>query len=139
MLIERQLGSRIFADDEWGDFIIYSAYPKRQVFVDGRSDFYGGPFDEKFIDVLNAKYGWEEHLKSYKVDAVLLSTTSPLSGAMKESRNWQPIYDDTMAIVFTPVSKGDDRRDATNGMKLVDRGLTARAENTFATAGGKSE
>jgi hypothetical protein len=33
--------SRIFTYDQWGDFLIYKLYPKNQVFIDGRSDFYG--------------------------------------------------------------------------------------------------
>ena len=30
--------------------------------MDGRSDFYGDDFEEKYIDVLNVKYGWEKTL-----------------------------------------------------------------------------
>src|SRR5205085_11068978 len=42
----RQAGSPkiIFADDEWGDYLIYRLYPSNKVFVDGRSDFYGSAF-----------------------------------------------------------------------------------------------
>src|ERR1035441_7117100 len=38
---------RIFTNDEWGDYLIYRLYPGHQVYVDGRSDFYGDEFDEK--------------------------------------------------------------------------------------------
>ncbi len=112
MILANQVGDRIFTDDEWGDYLIYRMYPRRRVFVDGRSDFYGGTFDEKFIDALNVKYGWEEYLQQYKVDTILLSTTSPLAGAIKESRNWKPIYDDTIAIVFRPTNRADSGKPA---------------------------
>ena len=52
----------IFTHDEWGDYLIWSLYPEHRVFVDGRSDFYGDDFEEKYIDVLNVKYGWEKTL-----------------------------------------------------------------------------
>ena len=32
---------RLLTTDQWGDYIIYSFYPRQKVYVDGRSDFYG--------------------------------------------------------------------------------------------------
>ncbi|MFB3778289.1 MAG: hypothetical protein ACE141_11780 [Bryobacteraceae bacterium] len=90
----------IFADDEWGDYLIYRLYPQTKVFVDGRFDLYGEEFTKKYLDVLNAKYGWEDTLKKYSVDTILLRVDTPLAGALKESRRWHPIFDDGMAIVF---------------------------------------
>ena len=68
----RYLGARIFTNDEWGDYLIYSLYPRHLVFVDGRSDFYGDDFEEKYIDVLNVKYGWEQTLSRFGMDTILL-------------------------------------------------------------------
>ena len=39
--------ARIFTDDEWGDYLIWSLYPSHRVFIDGRSDFYGEDFEER--------------------------------------------------------------------------------------------
>src|ERR1019366_6838129 len=75
---------RIFTHDQWGDYLIYRLYPAHKVFVDGRSDFYGDDFEEKCIDVLNVKYGWEKTLTGFGVDTVLLPPNAPLSGALKE-------------------------------------------------------
>lgn len=88
---------RIFSDDEWGDFLIYSG---RSVFVDGRSDFYGAVFERNFMDVLRVKHGWEEELGRYRVNTVLLPVGAPLVGALKESRRWRVDYDDGIAIIF---------------------------------------
>jgi hypothetical protein len=90
----------IFADDEWGDYLIYRLYPHTKVFVDGRFDLYGEAFTKKYLDLLNAKYGWEQTLRTYSVDTILLRVDTPLTGALKESRRWRPVYDDGMAIVF---------------------------------------
>ena len=91
---------RIFTHDEWGDYLIYNLYPSRKVFVDGRSDFYGPDFGEKYLDVMRVKSDWEQNLKQYSVDTILLPVDEALAGALKESQKWRVIYDDGMAIVF---------------------------------------
>ncbi len=96
-------GSRIFTDDEWGDYLLYQLYPGHKVFVDGRDDFYGQDFEQKYLDVMNVKYDWEQYLNRYKVDTIVLSTKSALASAIKESGRWHPVYDDTVAIVFRAV------------------------------------
>jgi hypothetical protein len=97
--------SRIFTDEQWGDYLLYHLYPGRKVFVDGRSDFYGQDFEQKYLNVMNAQYDWEQSLNRYKVDTVLLSTKSALASTIKESSNWRTVYDDTVAIVFRAVSE----------------------------------
>jgi hypothetical protein len=92
--------TRIFTNDEWGDYLIYRLYPHTRVFVDGRSDFYGSRFGEQYLDVLAVKYGWEAYLNGFGIDTILLPPDAPLSGALKESRRWRAVYDDGTAIVF---------------------------------------
>ncbi|MGA2590744.1 MAG: hypothetical protein ABSH32_12570, partial [Bryobacteraceae bacterium] len=91
---------RIFTSDQWGDFLIYNLYPRGQVFIDGRSDFYGSRFVGKYLDIVNVKYTWQRLLNEYGVDTVLLSPDAPLAGALKESSRWHVVYDDGQAIVF---------------------------------------
>jgi hypothetical protein len=101
-----QPGLRIFTQDEWGDYLLYHLWPKGvKVFVDGRSDFYGSEFGQDYIDILNVKYTWEKNLARYGVNTILMPVDSSLAGAVKESRNWEVVFDDTRTIVFrkTPV------------------------------------
>jgi hypothetical protein len=100
VLRDQSVTRSIFADDEWGDYLIYRLYPNTRVFVDGRFDLYGEDFTKKYLDLLNAKFGWQETLDKYRVDTVLLRVDAPLTGALKESRRWRPVYDDGIAIVF---------------------------------------
>ena len=97
--------ARVFTNDEWGDYLIYRLYPEHQVFVDGRSDFYGDDFEEKYIDVLNVKYGWEKILSGFGVNTILLPPSAPLTGALKESSRWRVVYDDGIALVFRSGSR----------------------------------
>ena len=71
---------RIFTHDEWGDYLIYKLSPRGfKVFVDGRSDFYGGKFGQEYIDVLEVKYNWQQTLDRYGVDTILLPCDAALS------------------------------------------------------------
>ncbi len=99
---------RIFSDDEWGDYLAYQLYPAGRVFIDGRSDFYGARLGQDYEDILGVKYDWETTLDRYGVDTILLSTTSALSGAVKQCVRWKVVYDDGTAIVFeaaTPTNR----------------------------------
>jgi hypothetical protein len=95
---------RIFTSDQWGDYLIYRLYPRTRVFIDGRSDFYGADFEQKAVDALNVKDGWEATLARFEVDTILLPPGAPLSGALKISRNWRLIYDDGVALIFRSAS-----------------------------------
>ena len=105
-LLRQSPSARIFTHDEWGDYLIYRLYPKTRVFVDGRSDFYGPVFEQKYLDVLNVKYDWENTLGLFGIDTILLPPSAPLAGALKESSRWHVVYDDGVALVFRPAGKG---------------------------------
>jgi hypothetical protein len=100
-------GTRIFTSDQWGDYLIYRFYPDIRVFVDGRSDFYGGNLEQIWLDVWNVRYDWQHTLGQYGVDTVLLPAAAPLAGALKESRRWRVVYDDGSAIVFRQNGAGE--------------------------------
>ena len=107
-VLRRDRSARIFTTAEWGGYLIYRLYPEVRVFIDGRSDFYGGSFGEKYIGILNVKYGWRKALGEYGVDTVLLPPSEPLSGALKEASDWRVAYDDGVALVFRRVRDGHD-------------------------------
>jgi len=116
-MLQKDRGARIFTNDEWGDYLIYKLYPKHQVFVDGRSDFYGDDFVQKYLDVMNVKYDWQQTLGSFGINTILLSPSAPLAGALKESSRWRLVYDDGVALVFQPAAK--------TGLDLPARNSTA--------------
>ncbi len=91
---------RIFADDEWGDYLIYRLYPAGKVFVDGRSDFYRPEFCEKYVDLMRLKRDWETILGRYGVDTLLLHADAPITVAVEKSAQWRCVYRDKVAAVF---------------------------------------
>ncbi len=118
----------IFTDDTWGGYLIYRLYPANKVFIDSRSDFYGASFDEKYLDVMNARYGWEKNLDRYHVNAILLPVGVPLAATLKQSPRWHAIYDDGVAILFRAAdaaAKGGNQVSAVRqGGKDRDREVT---------------
>jgi hypothetical protein len=104
-MLRHDPNARIFAHDQWGDYLIYRLYPGTKVFMDGRSDFYGPDFEKKYQAVLNVNYDWEKTLSRFHVDTVLLPPSAPLAGALKESAHWRVVYDDHVALVFRSTQK----------------------------------
>jgi len=135
--------ARIFTNDEWGDYLIWKLYPTHKVFVDGRSDFYGNEFEEKYADVLNVKHGWSATLDRFGVDTILMPPDAPLSGALKESARWRVVYDDGIAVVFrsaartegdtisvASASDGAGRDREVTKIKASDRTITTNKSKT---------
>jgi hypothetical protein len=118
---------RVFTSDDWGDYLAYRLYPTGKVFVDGRFDFYGSDFCSKYLDTIRARFGWEENLNRYGVDTVLLDINAPLTGVLKESNRWRPVYDDGFAIAFR-------RGDASPAGR--DTGLASAKASAAGSGGG---
>jgi hypothetical protein len=87
----------------------YNLYPGHRVFVNGRSDFYGQDLEQKYFEVMEVKYDWEQSLNRYKVDIIVLSTKTALASTIKESSHWHTVYDDKVAIVFRAIRSGRPR------------------------------
>jgi hypothetical protein len=125
--------NHIFAEDEWGDYLIYHLYPHKKVFVDGRSDFYGDEFGERYLDLMNVKYDWQKTLDRYTIDTIVLSPKFALTSTLKISRDWRVVYDDGVSVVFrrngrVPVSlvssDGGNNRDRAITKSITgDRGI----------------
>lgn len=96
--------ARIFTIDDWGDYLIYRLNSANRVFIDGRFDFYGDDFLQKYFDVIAVKYDWQETLDHFGVNTVMLPPDTPLAGALKQSSRWRVVYDDGIAVVFKPTA-----------------------------------
>jgi hypothetical protein len=97
---------RVLTSDAWGGYLIYRLYPDFKVFIDGRSDFYGSKFDQRYLDLMNGRYDWQKTLDRHRVEAVLLPVGASLASTLKESARWRPVYDDGVAILFRRVTPG---------------------------------
>lgn len=94
------LNHRVLTTDEWGDYLIYRLYPEGRVFVDGRSDFYGEEFCENYLKLVRAHWSWRHIAALYRLDAALLPPRLPLSTVLKETPDWELLYDDGKILWF---------------------------------------
>lgn len=124
-MLRSDASARIFTNDEWGDYLIYRLYPGHKVFVDGRSDFYGDDFVQKYLDVMSVKYGWEQTLTHYGINTILLPPDTPLTGALKESSRWRVVYDDGISLVFRPVNQTEGESSSTIRAGSAEKGGAA--------------
>lgn len=90
----------MFNNDEFGDYIIYAAWPDYKVFFDGRSDMYGVERLKEYIKVIHIEEGWEKVLKKYNIDWIFFDTNSLLSRIILENNDWRLIYSDKVANIF---------------------------------------
>jgi hypothetical protein len=102
--VESSPGKRIFTYDQWADYLIYRLYPRKPVFIDGRSDFFGMPIVTSAQHILSAQYDWKILLQRYGVDMVLVKPDAPLCAVLKLSPDWAMRFDDGKVLVFEAAS-----------------------------------
>jgi hypothetical protein len=90
----------MFNNDEFGDSIIYAAWPKYKVFIDGRTDMYGTARVKEYLKVVQAEPGWEDVLAKYKMTWVFHDPSSVLSKLLLEKPDWKLVYADKTAHIF---------------------------------------
>jgi hypothetical protein len=104
-LEKNPLPGNLFSTDQWGGYLIYRLYPQYHVFFDGRSDMYGEEFLRKYMKVIELNYSWKEILREFRIDWMLLPAEDGLATAVKESREWNVIYDDQVSVILVRKSK----------------------------------
>jgi hypothetical protein len=97
---KERLQGNMFDNDEFGDYIIYAAWPEYKVFFDGRSDMYGVDILKEYIKVTAIKPGWDEVLKKYNINWIIYNANSALSLFLVEHADWTLIYADKVANIF---------------------------------------
>jgi hypothetical protein len=89
-----------FTHDGFGDYLIYAAWPRYKVFIDGRTDMYGADRIREYLALARALPGWRETLDEYSINAILFDTDSTLAGILAEDKLWHLIYSDPLASIF---------------------------------------
>jgi hypothetical protein len=103
-LKKEPLWGNMFNDDEIGDYMIYAAWPQYRVFMDGRSDMYGAKIGSEYLTVTRVFSGWQDVLKKYEVEWIIVNTGSTLATVLEDQSDWHLTYYDSVASVF--VKKG---------------------------------
>lgn len=104
-LVARNAGllasSRVFAVDNWSDYMLFRLYPRARAFMDGRNQgFYGDKVPEEYMDVMYGRERWRAVLDQYGVNAVLVEDTSSIASLLRLDAGWKIVDHDKDAILF---------------------------------------
>ena len=99
-LQDEQISGNMFNNDEFGDYLIYAAYPEYRVFMDGRSDMYGVDHVRQYIKVRGLGAGWEKVLEEHDINWIFFDADSLLSRYLLEREDWHLIYADMVAHIY---------------------------------------
>ena len=92
--------TRMLAPDTFGGYLIYRFNGGHKVFVDGRSDFYGTEFMERYARLMQVLPGWTQEFNRWSFTHALLPPDSPLISAL-EANGWRELHRDKTAVLLT--------------------------------------
>ncbi len=96
---------RLLTPDQWGDYIIFTLYPRQRVYVDGRSDFYGEKLGQEYLHLMQGAYDWRAILDRNGFTVALLPMDWPLASMLKLDPSWRVVQDDGKAILFARLGR----------------------------------
>jgi hypothetical protein len=110
-LKREKITGNMYNPEQFGDYVIYAAWPAYKVFIDGRIDMYGTDRVKEYVNVAMAQPGWEKVLRKYDINFVFHKTNSPISQLLAQRDDWKLIYADSVANIFV--------RDSVENQRLI--------------------
>ena len=100
------LEGHMFNQFVWGGYLLHELWPTQRVFIDGQTDFYGDAVTQEYLDVEAVKPDWRDVLDRHDVQWIIYASDSPLEQILIASGEWDAVYRDSVAVIFTrrPVS-----------------------------------
>ena len=102
------LTGRLFNTYHWGGFVVWSFYPERRAFIDGRADLYGDGFVEEYMKAYNGRPGWKTLLERERVGVALVESDAPIAALLAESPDWEQRFQGKLETVFVRKTQGAD-------------------------------
>jgi hypothetical protein len=90
----------MFNNDEFGDYIIYSAYPKYKVFIHDKIDWRAEERLKEYLKVIKFEQGWEDIIRKYDINWIIFNTDHVFSRFLREREDLKLIYTDKVASIF---------------------------------------
>jgi len=98
---QNQITGNTFTEPNiWGGYLIWKM-PSNPVYIDGRIDMYGDAFVKEYINIILGYSDWREPFDRYGVRIVIVKPKSPLTTGLRQATDWQQVYGDETAVVFT--------------------------------------
>jgi len=100
------LGQNVYSAYEWGGFLEWKL-PEYKPFVDGRMPAWPTPSGKSpytiYLEIIQARPGWEKELEKYQTDWLLIQTGTFLDIELKKKAYpiWKLTYQDEAASIYT--------------------------------------
>ena len=99
-LLEHPVAGRPYTNDEFGDYLIYAAWPRYRVFFDGRGDMYGADRMRDYLELSQVGPRFDQVVAHYDFDWAFVRSDSTLAGYLALRDDWHSIYSDALAAIF---------------------------------------
>ena len=90
----------MFNEFDWGGYLLLNLWPHQQIFMDGFTHIYGEVLTREYQQVISLETGWEEILKKYDVNWVIIRVNTALAKKLSVSPEWIKEYEDQTAVIF---------------------------------------
>ncbi len=95
------LSGKILTTFEWGEYLIWELFPRSLVAFDGRYEtVYPPEIEEKYFEFIAAGPRWQEFLKDYPPDLILLDKRMKIAELIGKDPQWRQIYADAGCVLF---------------------------------------
>jgi hypothetical protein len=92
-------GNTVTVPNIWGGYLIW-ALPTNPVYIDGRNA-YPPDFVKEYVAITEGYRDWHAPFTRYGVQNAIVIKSSVMDRELSESSDWQKVYEDEMAVVFT--------------------------------------
>jgi hypothetical protein len=101
-LRDHDLPGQMFNSYNWGGYLIWSLYPNKPVFVDGRTDLYAlnSQVLEDYAQVHWIRPDWPQILDKYGIGYIVTERTGLLDAMLAVTGDWDAIYQDDVAVIY---------------------------------------
>ena len=106
-LAKKQLPGPVYNRYGWGGYLIRRLHGEYPVYIDGRADVYGDKFMYEAFNTHDGGNGWQGSLDRYSIRTVLIEPDVPLASLLRADEQWQNVYEDQQAVIFTRAGAND--------------------------------
>lgn len=92
--------ANVFAQYHWGGYFLNGLYPRGHVFIDGRSEMYGGRIVDAYVTIIDAKENWQRELEGSGTDVAVIGRSSRLDAALRSAEGWSLAFEGPIEDVF---------------------------------------
>jgi hypothetical protein len=95
------LPKRAFVSYGWGGYLLWNLFPTYRDYMDSRADtLYNKTILDGYLNMYTASSGWQNTLKQYRIQDVLIEPGAPLAQTLAQDKTWRLAYHDSSSVLY---------------------------------------